>query len=118
MTWSFDPHVGFFFMNKLKTAIFYFDAQNLYRRAKEVFPNVKYPNFDPIALSKLVAQKYSLKVKTIKFYTGVPPKKRNPYWNKFWSKKLAILGKNELVKIFTRKTQLREKIILIEGKIK
>ena len=92
-------------MEKTKTAIFYFDAQNLYRRAREVFPHVKYPNFDPIALSRLVAQKYSLKVKKIKFYTGIPPKKRNPYWNKFWSKKLALLGKSELVKIFTRKTQ-------------
>ena len=87
-----------------------------YRRAREVFPHVKYSNFDPIALSTLVAQSYSLKVKKIKFYTGIPPKKRNPRWNKFWSKKLALLGKSELVETFTRKTQLREKIIVIEGK--
>ena len=77
---------------------------------------MKYPNFDPIALSNLVAQKYSLKVKKIKFYTGIPPKKRNPRWNKFWSKKLALLGKNQLVTIFTRKTQLTEKTVFIEGK--
>ena len=103
-------------MKELKSAIFYFDAQNLYRRAKEVFSNVKYPNFDPIALSKLIAKKHSLKVKTIKFYTGVPPKKRNPHWNKFWSKKLAVLGKNPLVTTFTRKTQLTEKTVYIEKK--
>ena len=102
-------------MEKLKSTIFYFDAQNLYRRAKEVF-SVTYPNFDPIALSNLIAQKHSLQIKKIRFYTGIPPKKRKPHWNEFWSKKLAILGKNELVTIFTRKTQLTKKTITIEGK--
>lgn len=116
MTWLFSPHVGFFFMEKTKTAIFYFDAQNLYRRAKLVFSDVNYPNFDPIALSNLIAQRYSLQIKKIRFYTGVPPKKRNSFWNKFWSKKLSVLGKNPLVTTFTRKTQLTQKIIMIEGK--
>ena len=103
-------------MARLKPTIFYFDAQNLYRRAKEVFSNITYPNFDPIALSNLIAQKHSLQIKKIKFYTGVPPKKRNPRWNTFWSKKLAVLGKNPLVTTFTRKTQLTTKKIFIEGK--
>ena len=102
-------------MEKFKSTIFYFDAQNLYRRAKEVF-SITYPNFDPIALSNLIAQKHSLQIKKIRFYTGVPPKKRNRRWNKFWSKKLAILGKSELVTIFTRKTQSTTKTILIDGK--
>lgn len=114
---AFGPHAGFFFMKTTKSAIFYFDAQNFYRRSKEVFSGIKYPNFDPVALSNLVAQKYSLKVKKIRFYTGVPPKKRNPYWNRFWSKKLAFLGRDPSIKIFTRKTQTREKTIFIEDKV-
>ena len=76
---------GFFMEKSKKTSIFYFDAQNLYRQAKRVFSDVPYPNFDPVALSNLIAQKYFLKIKKIKFYTGIPPKKRDPYWNKFWS---------------------------------
>ncbi len=107
---------GFFMEKPKKTAVFYFDAQNLYRRAKSVFANVRYPNFDPVALSNLIAQKHSLKIKKIKFYTRIPPKKRNPYWNRFWSAKLALLGRNKSVKIFTRKTQFREKTIIIDGK--
>ena len=103
-------------MEKFKLALFYFDAQNLFRRSKAVFSDIIYPNFDPIALSNLIAQKHSLQIKKIRFYTGVPPKKRNPMWNKFWSKKLAILGKNPLVTTFTRKTQLTEKEVLIKGK--
>ena len=81
-----------------------------------MFADVRYPNFDPVALSNLVAQKYSLTIKKIKFYTGIPPKKRDPYWNRFWSAKLALLGRNKLVKIFTRKTQFREKTIIIDNK--
>ena len=90
--------------------------QNLYRRARAVFPDVKYPNFDPVALAGLVAKKYSLKIKQIKFYTGIPPKKRYPHWHIFWTRKLANLGRNELVKTFTRQTRLRKNTITIDGK--
>ena len=38
------------FSDLKKTAVFYFDAQNLYRRAKSVFADIRYPNFDPVAL--------------------------------------------------------------------
>ena len=102
--------------NLKKSAIFYFDAQNFYKRARTIFSGIKYPNFNPIALSNLIAKRYSLEIQKIKFYTGIPPKKRNPHWNQFWSKKLALMGKNKKVTIFTRKTQLREKIVIIEGK--
>ncbi len=102
--------------NLKKSAIFYFDAQNFYKRARTTFSGIKYPNFNPVVLSHVVAQQYSLEIQKIKFYTGIPPKKRNPHWNQFWSKKLALMGKNKKVTIFTRKTQLREKIIVIEGK--
>ena len=102
--------------NLKKSAIFYFDAQNFYKRARTTFSGIKYPNFNPVALSHLVAQQYSLEIQKIKFYTGIPPKKRNLHWNQFWSKKLALMGKNKKVTIFTRKTQLREKIIIVEGK--
>ncbi len=102
-------------MSQTRTTIFYFDAQNLYRMAQTVFADVKYPNFDPIALSQLIAKKYFLKIQTIKFYTGIPYKRRSPHWHNFWSKKLAALGKNQLVEIFTRKIQPRTKNILLNG---
>ena len=72
-----------FFMKQLKPATFYFDGQNLYRRAHAVFSNIKFPNFDPVALSNLVAKKHSFQIQKIKFYTGVPPKDRSPHWHKF-----------------------------------
>ena len=98
------------------SAVFYFDGQNLYRRARAVFPAVKYPDFDPVALSILVAKKYSLKIKKIKFYTGIPPKKRDPHWHTFWTRKLTFLGRNKLVETFSRPTRLRKNTMLIDGK--
>ena len=113
---AFGPQLGFFFMKKLKPAIFYFDGQNLYRRARAVFSNIKHPNFDPVALSKLIAEKHSFKIQKIKFYTGIPPKGRFPHWHKFWSRKLTLLGKNNLVETFTRQTRLRKETVLIDNK--
>ena len=98
-------------MKELKPATFYFDGQNLYRRTRAVFSNIKYPNFDPVALSNLIAKKYSLKIQKIKFYTGIPPKSRSPHWHKFWSRKLALLGKSKLVETFTRQTRLRKETV-------
>ena len=90
-----------------KTVIFYFDIQNFYRQSKSVFSNIKYPNFDPIALSKVVAKRESLKIKEIKLYTGISPKKASPLWHEFWTNKLALVGKHELVKTFSRPTRRR-----------
>ena len=103
-------------IKKPQSAVFYFDGQNLYRRARAVFPAVKYPDFDPVALSVLVAKKCSLKIEKIKFYTGVPPKKRDPHWHTFWTRKLTFLGRNKLVETFSRPTRLRRNTMLVDGK--
>ena len=116
------PQLGFFLfygeflIKKPRSAVFYFDGQNLYRRARAVFPAVKCPDFDPAALAASVAEKHFLEIKKIKFYTGIPPKKRDPHWHTFWTRKLTFLGRNKSVETFSRPTRLRKNTILIDGK--
>ena len=94
---------------KLKSAIFYFDVQNLYRSAKNCYTDsaVTHPNFDPVKLADWVCSKQHLKIEKIKFYTGVPPKDRDSMWHYFWTKKIASLNKNPLIETFTRATKQR-----------
>ncbi len=93
----------------LKSTIFYFDVQNLFRTAKACFnkDTVTHPNFDPVKLANWVCARQHLKLKNIKFYTGVPPKSRDPLWHHFWSKKIASLNRNSLVETFVRTTRSR-----------
>lgn len=92
-----------------KRAHVFIDGQNLYHCAKEAF-NYTYPNYDVLALSKLVCEQNKWDLSKVCFYTGVPKANDDVFWNSYWAKKLSGMGRRG-IKIFTRSLRYQEKII-------
>jgi len=83
----------------MKTIVF-FDGQNLYHLAKNLWsprPPVGgspygYPSYDVEKLAKaLVTLNASRILAQIRFYTGVPARDNDYFWHMFWSNKLRYL---------------------------
>lgn len=90
-------------------AVCFFDGQNLFHSAKAAF-GYTYPNYDPLALSKLVCDRHGWDLVQARFYTGVPDAADKPLWNHFWTAKGAQLGR-EGVHVYTRPLVYRTKKI-------
>ncbi len=75
----------------IKRTYVFFDGQNLFCRAKEAF-GYKFPNFDPLKLSNHVCGLNSWSIGKIYFYTGIPSMMDKPFWNHFWTSKMAVMG--------------------------
>ena len=103
-------------MSTMPRAVTFFDGQNLYRSVKEAF-DYFYPNYDPIKLSQLVCSKQNWQLDSVRFYTGIPAQTDDPFWNKFWTNKLANLGRQKVI-VYKRYIASREKIVETpDGKI-
>lgn len=85
---------------KFKRVIAFIDGQNLFRAAKEAFGS-RHPDFDPSLLAANVCDTQGWSLEAVRFYTGVPPADRDPFWHVFWSRKLAQMGKQG-VRVFSR----------------
>jgi len=89
-----------------KRCIVFFDGQNLYRRAKEVFgpldskiddPNYNWPSYDVETLADaLVARERDRRLVQVRFYTGVPTPAQNAHWSSFWANKLRQLERSNI----------------------
>ncbi len=97
-----------------RTGVF-FDGQNLYHASKKAY-GYTYPNYDPICLAHTLCRMSGWLVKTISFYTGIPSFKRDSYWNRFWSKKLGMLGKKG-ANIYSRQLRYNKIAIQLESGI-
>lgn len=96
-----------------ENAIVLFDGQNLYRAAKAAF-SVTHPNFDPKLLAEYTCGSLNLNPHKIKFYTGVPDKKRGGKdldWAYFWEQKSLTMTRKG-VEVFTRTLRYRTENIL------
>jgi uncharacterized LabA/DUF88 family protein len=93
----------------VKRAMAFFDGQNLFYAAKEAFA-YSYPNYDPQKLAGRICLTNNWQLQEIKFYTGLPDPIDKPYWNHFWTAKLAIMGTRG-IKTFTRPLRYRNQII-------
>jgi len=84
----------------LKRTVSFIDGQNLYHSVRESF-GYTYPNYDVKSLSQLVCQRKGWDLIQTRFYTGVPDQSDGPFWNYFWTHKLAMLGRqgDEIVRI-------------------
>ncbi|MBW2311914.1 MAG: hypothetical protein JRF35_12715 [Deltaproteobacteria bacterium] len=76
----------------IKRTIAFIDGQNLFYAVKEAF-GYTYPNYEPVSLVTQVCASQGGQLTQIRFYTGIPDKSDNPFWNHFWTAKLALMGK-------------------------
>lgn len=92
-----------------ENAVVLFDGQNLYRAAKAAF-SVTHPNYDPKLLAEQVCKDLNLNPHQIKFYTGIPDKKRGGRdldWAYFWEQKSLTMTRKGL-QVFTRSLRYRK----------
>jgi len=75
----------------LKRTIAFIDGQNLYYSVHESF-GYTYPNYHVVALSRFISQAKGRDFIQVRLYTGVPDKSDDPFWNHFWTYKMAMLG--------------------------
>jgi uncharacterized LabA/DUF88 family protein len=88
-------------------AVSFVDGQNLFHSAKLAF-GYRFPNYDPLALTKAICRIKGWQCNQVRFYTGVPDVADKPFWNHFWNAKGAQMGR-EGVYVFTRSLRYRNK---------
>jgi len=92
-----------------KRTIVYIDGQNLFHHAKEAF-GYRYPNFDVMALANAVCTQMAWGLIEVRFYTGIHDAKADPFWNGFWTRKTAQMGRMG-VQVITRPLRYRNKAV-------
>jgi len=91
-------------------AIVFVDGQNLFWAAREAF-GYTWPNYDPVGLANRMCLQKGWKLGQVRFYTGVPDASDNPFWNYFWTAKLAAVGRQPNTCIFTRSLRYRNQTV-------
>lgn len=90
------------------------DGQNLFHAAREAF-GYTYPSYDVSALAERVCIGQGWKLDQVRFYTGIPDAGDNPVWNRFWTRKLAAMGRQGVV-VFSRPLRYRNRrVVLPDG---
>ena len=90
-------------------AIVFVDGQNLFKAAKEAF-GYTYPNYDVLKLAGAICALQGWRLKQVRFYTGIPDRADNPFWNQFWTAKLLALSRGGAY-TFSRSLRYRTKVI-------
>jgi uncharacterized LabA/DUF88 family protein len=93
----------------VKRAIAFIDGQNLFHAAKEAFGH-RWPNFDLLRLATEVCRLQGWALTEVRFYTGVPDRADEPFWNHFWTAKLAQMGREGVV-TFSRALRYRNQTV-------
>src|SRR5437667_5804389 len=93
----------------LKRAVIFVDGQNLFYAARNAF-GYAYPNYDVAALASSVCQKQNWNWAQVRFYTGIPDAADDPFWNHFWTAKLAQMGRQK-VHVFSRPLRYRNQTV-------
>lgn len=100
----------------IKRTFVFFDGQNLFRCAKNVF-GYSFPNFEPYLLAQAVCKLKKWHLDKMFFYTGIPDPKIDRIWFDFWTNKLAFMGQNK-VKTFSKQLRYHnEEFTLPDGSI-
>jgi uncharacterized LabA/DUF88 family protein len=93
----------------LKRAVSFIDGQNLYHSVRESF-GYTYPNYDVVALSQSICQTKGWDLAQVRFYTGVPDKSDDSFWNHFWMSKLRVMSWQK-IHIYSRSLRYRNRIV-------
>lgn len=92
-------------------AIVFIDGQNLFYAVKDAF-GYGYPNYDVTALAQRLCADRGWTLAQVRFYTGVPDVSDKPFWNHFWTHKLARMGR-EGVHVFSRPLRYRNQTVTL-----
>ena len=92
-------------------AIDFIDGQNLFYAVKDAF-GYGYPNYDVTALAQRLCADRGWTLAQVRFYTGVPDVSDKPFWNHFWTHKLARMGR-EGVHVFSRPLRYRNQTVTL-----
>lgn len=91
---------------KVKRIIAFVDGQNLYYNVRQAF-GYSFPNYDVKALATSISNaEADWDLQQVRFYTGIPDKTKDPWWNHFWVSKLAMMGRQGVYQ-FNRPLQYR-----------
>jgi len=93
----------------VKRTVAFVDGQNLFYAAKKAFGS-RFPNYDPKALADCVARSRGWALSQTLFYTGIPDRTDNPFWNHFWTAKLAVMGTRG-IQTFSRALRYRNQTV-------
>lgn len=93
----------------IKRTVAFVDGQNLFHSVREAF-GYSHPNFDMPALAGAICRARAWRLASVRFYTGVPDKADDAFWNHFWAGKLAVMGRQG-VAVFSRPLRYRNKRI-------
>lgn len=93
----------------IKRAIAFIDGQNLFHHSREAF-GYNYPNYDIRKLVEKIVSDHHWDLQGIYFYTGVPDQSDDPRWNRFWTNKLAAMGRQKIT-VFSRPLRYRNKTV-------
>ena len=97
----------------VKRTIAFFDGQNLFYAVKKAF-GYTWPNYDPLALANTICSLRGWALGQTCFYTGLPTVRDDPFWNSFWTAKLASMGKRG-IHTFSRHLKYRNQTVRFPG---
>lgn len=97
----------------IKRALAFIDGQNLFYAARFAF-GYAWPNYEPLLLARRVCQARDWRLSGTRFYTGIPSPQDDPFWNHFWTAKLAQMGR-EGIWTFSRHLKYRNQTVTLPG---
>jgi uncharacterized LabA/DUF88 family protein len=102
---------GYFFASEpaTKRAVAFFDGQNLFHAAKAAFGH-PFPSYDPRLLATTVCRARDWRLMEVRFYTGVPDARDEPFWNHFWVAKLEQMARTGL-HTYSRALRYRNRLV-------
>ena len=91
----------------IKRAVAFFDGQNLFHAARETFGHI-YPSYDVQQLARAVCRPRNWTLQQARFYTGVPDRTDDAFWNQFWAAKLLTMSRQG-IHVYSRALRYRNK---------
>jgi hypothetical protein len=97
----------------IKRTVAFFDGQNLFHAVKQAF-GYKWPNYNPLALARVICAARGWDLRLTCFYTGLPSITDDPFWNPFWTAKLAMMGTRG-IRTYSRHLKYRNQTVNLPG---
>jgi len=98
---------------RIKRAVAFIDGQNLFYAAKYAF-GYPWPNYDAGLLAQTLCGARGWRLVATHFYTGIPSPQDDPWWNHFWTAKLAVMGTRG-IHTFARHLRYRNQTVKLPG---